>query len=288
MMRFLGYLFLLLLVVAAALAGAYYYLDRQASAFVVQSVRPIYSTWDFAAMKRRASAQLFDAPEHDRSGRKMFEMFSRALGPLQSVAMPKGGPEYGWKSDAEIRGVYASYSVQAEFERGEARLLFVVAREGGLWRIVGFRVDGPASVEAVGSALEKRGPDAAFKPGNPEETATMTATARQIIACLDSDAVGKCWDGASPNLKQAVGKQEFVSGIATARTRWGVLQKREVRAVEFSLDVPRFPRGQFARATFDSTFSRERVEERLLFYNQDGVWLLIGYRWIEPRGHEAT
>ena len=234
-------------------------------------------------MKHRSTAQLFGTPEYERSGRKMFVMFSRALGPLQSAAVPEGGPEYGWKSDADIRGVYASYSVQAEFERGEARLRFVVAKEEGVWRIVGFRVDGPLAIEAVGAALEKRGSDPAFKAGNPEETAAVTERAEQIIACLDSNAVGKCWDGATSEFKQNVVKQEFVSGIGAVRAKRGLLQDRQIRAVEFALDVPGFPRGQYARASFDSRFSRETLEERLLFYNQDGTWVLSGYRWIEQR-----
>lgn len=282
MMRFLGYLFLLLVVAAAALLGARYYLDRQATAFVTQAVQPIYGSWNFDALKRRESRRIQTA-DFERGGREMFRMFGRALGPLQSAAAPTGGVEFGWKSDAEIRGVYASYSVPAKFEHGEARLQFVVVKEDGVWRIIGFRVDSPAALDAVSEAIGKQGSGPSFQPGDPEATAAVTASAMQAMACLDSDAVGRCWDGASHEFKQSVSKQAFSAKLSAVRAKRGLLQNRKLRAVEFMRDMPGAPRGQYARAVFETIFSRATLEERLLFYKQDGEWVLSGYRWDERR-----
>src|SRR5688572_8140924 len=112
MIRLLGYLFLVVLIAAAALAGGYYHLDRQASAYVARSVRPIYSDWNVEALKQRESV-LVQNTDFERGARDLFLMFRGLLGPLRSAESPRGGPEFGWKSDAEIKGVFARYSVQA-------------------------------------------------------------------------------------------------------------------------------------------------------------------------------
>lgn len=282
-MRFLGYLFLLLIVVAAFLFGTRYYLDRQAGAFVTQAVQPIYTSWNFEALKRRASDRLLRTPDFDRAGREMFRAFGRALGPLQSAAAPEGGTTYSWKPDAEIRGVHADFSVQAQFEHGEAQLQFVVVKEGGVWRIVGFRVDSPAALNAVSEAIGKQRSEVSFVPGSPEATAAVTASATKAIACLDSHATGGCWDRASRHFKQDVTRQKFTSQLAAMRARSGLPQNRNVRSVGFMADVPGYPRGEYARAVYETTFSRAKLEERLLLFKQEGEWVLSGYRWEERR-----
>jgi len=282
-MRFLGYLFLLLVGVAAVLFGTRYYLDRQAGAFVTQAVQPIYTSWNFEALKRRASDRLLQTPDFDLSGREMFRAFGRALGPLRSAAAPKGGTTYSWKSDAEIRGVHADFSVQAQFEHGKAQLKFVVVKEGGVWRIVGFRIDSPAALDAVSEAIGKQRSEVSFVPGNPEATAAVTASATKAMACLDSDSTGSCWDRASRHFKQDVSRQEFTSNLAAMRASSGLPQGRNLRSVGFMVDVPGYPRGDYARAVYETTFSRAKLEERLLFFKQDGEWVLSGYRWNERR-----
>ena len=89
MIRFLGYLFILLLIVAAALFGGRYYLDRQASTYVSQAVQPIYSKWNFEALKSRASPRLLEVADFETGGRQMFDAFGRVLGPLQSADSPE-------------------------------------------------------------------------------------------------------------------------------------------------------------------------------------------------------
>ena len=279
MMRFLGYLFALLLIVAAALFGGRYYLDRQARTYVSQAVRPIYSNWNFAAMKSRASPRIRDVVDFEASGRRLFDAFGGVLGPLQTADAPEGGPEFGWKSDAEIRGLFARYTVNARFERGEARLRFVVAKESGTWQIIGFRIEGPASLDSAVAAFAKQGSETSFRPGGPEETAAVTDSARKVVDSLDAGTAGDCWDDASPALKQIVARERFVADMGAQRTAVGSLKDRRHLTVEFALDLPGRPRGRYARAEFESSFTRGTLEERLLFYNEDGKWLLAGYRW---------
>jgi uncharacterized protein DUF4019 len=279
MMRFLGYLFVLLLIVAAALFGGRYYVDRQARTYVAQAVKPIYSNWNFAAMKSRASPRIRDVADFEASGRRLFDAFGGVLGPLQSADAPEGSPEFGWKSDAEVRGLFARYTVNARFERGEARLRFVVAKEGGIWQIIGFRIEGPASLESAVAAFATQGSESSFKPGNAEESAAIAASARKVIESLDAGTAGDCWDNSSPALKQIVSRERFLSDMTAQRAEVGSLKDRNPLAVEFALDLPGRPRGRYARAEFESSFTRGTLEERLLFYHQDGKWLLAGYRW---------
>lgn len=282
MIRFLGYLFLLLLIAALVLAGGYYYLDRQASAYVARSVRPIYTDWNFEAMKLRES-ELVRNSEFERGGRELFRIFSGALGSLKTAGPPRGGPGFGWTPDADITGIYARYSVQAMFERGEAQLHFVVVKEEGTWRIAGFRVDSPVLLDKVRKSSGKPESSPGFEHGDPEETARVTKDAMAAMACLESEAVGRCWDGASANFKRNVHKKEFVSAVEASRSSWGRLRERRLRAVEFARDLDGFPPGRYARASFDSTFTEVRNEQRLLFYDEGGVWVLVGYRWIDQR-----
>ena len=279
MIRFLGYLFILLLIVAAALFGGRYYLDRQASTYVSQAVQPIYSKWTFAALKSRASPRLLEVADFETSGQQMFDAFGRVLGPLQSADEPEGGPEYGWKSDAEIRGLFARYTVNAKFEHGEARLRFDVVKESSAWNIIGFRVDGPASLESAVAAIARQGSDSSFKPGNAEESAAVAANAMQVLESLDAGTAGSCWDNASPALKQIVARERFMADMAAQRAQVGSLKNRKSLPVEFALDLPGRPRGRYARVEFESYFARANLEERLLFYHRDGKWLLTGYRW---------
>jgi hypothetical protein len=282
MIRLLGYLFLVMLIAAAALAGGYYHLDRQASAYVAKSVRPIYSDWSLEALKQRESV-LVHKTDFERGARELFLMFGGALGPLRSAESPRGGPEFGWQSDAEIRGVFARYSVKAKFERGEAQLHFFVVKEDGTWRIAGLRIESEKLFDLAGKSIVNHRSAAAFKPGGPEETARVTQSALAAMACLESEAVGRCWEDASLSFKKNVNKEKFVSMVEATRSTWGKLRERRLRAVEFTRDINGFPPGQYARASFDSTYSQDSVEERVLFYDQGGVWVLTGYRTLEPR-----
>jgi hypothetical protein len=279
MLRILGFLFLLLIAATVGLFGARYYLDRQARTYVTEALPTIYTRWDFEALKRRASRQLLQSTDFDYSGREMFRTFERALGSLKSAAAAKGGPDIAWKSDAPVRGVYADYSVRARFERGEAQLQFVVVKEDGAWRIAGFRIESPAALDAVGGAIGQKSSAPSFEPGNPQDTAAVTASAMRAVGCLDSDAVDRCWENTSRAFKQLFAKQEFVAQIAAMRAKCGILQNRNLRVVGFMLDMPGQARGQYAAALFETTFSRATLEEKVVFYKQDGDWLLSGYSW---------
>lgn len=138
-------------------------------------------------------------------------------------------------------------------------------------------------VRCATKSIAKQGSSAAFKPGGPEETARATQSALAAMACLDSEAVGRCWEDASLSFKKNVNKEKFVSMVEATRSVWGKLRERRLRAVEFTRDIDGFPPGQYARALFDSTFSQDRMEERLLFHDQGGVWVLAGYRTLGPR-----
>jgi len=79
----------------------------------------------------------------NEDGPRMFNWGGQVLGTLERLGAPKGGASIRWGAKSPVRGFYASYTFNAEFSNGEARLDIELLLEGGKWRLVGTKFNSP-------------------------------------------------------------------------------------------------------------------------------------------------
>lgn len=114
------------------------------------------------------------------------------------------------------------------------------------------------------------------------QDAEMTQAALQVMQLVDADRVGEVWDGASPVMKQAVSREDFVRQVTSDRTALGAVSGRAnpvVSRTQGEAGGP-VPEGLYINVQSASSFAnqpqpiRELVSFRL---DDDRTWRVSGY-----------
>ena len=115
------------------------------------------------------------------------------------------------------------------------------------------------------------------------QDADMTQAALQVMQLIDQNRAGDVWDGASPVMKQAVSRDDFVNQITTDRNTLGAVSGRAnpvVTRTQGGEAGGAVPAGLYINVASASTFAnqsqpvRELVSFRL---DEDQVWRVTGY-----------
>jgi hypothetical protein len=111
---------------------------------------------------------------------------------------------------------------------------------------------------------------------------SMAANAEAIAQLVDQGKAGDVWDQASNVAKQAVSRNDFVSGINKQRDNAGKLESRKLAAVTHSISkgAQKLPAGDYINVVFASRFANEKAPIRELVsyhYDTDKVWRVSGY-----------
>ncbi len=114
------------------------------------------------------------------------------------------------------------------------------------------------------------------------QDADMTQAALQVMQLVDQDRIGEIWDGASPVMKQAVSKEDFVRQIGSDRSAVGAVSGRANPLVSRTQgeEGGQVPAGLYINVSSATTFAnqpnpiRELVSFRL---DEDRVWRVSGY-----------
>lgn len=114
------------------------------------------------------------------------------------------------------------------------------------------------------------------------QDADMTQAALQVMQLVDQNRIGEIWDGASPVMKQAVSKEDFVRQIGSDRTAVGAVSGRANPLVSRTQgeEGGQVPAGLYINVSSATTFAnqpnpiRELVSFRL---DEDRVWRVSGY-----------
>lgn len=133
----------------------------------------------------------------------------------------------------------------------------------------------PAAATAPPVSREERARRAA-------QDAQIVAAARQVLSLVDGGRMDEVWEGASPAMKRAVPKGEFVRQLALDRRRLGVVVSRAEPAVgrERYAAGSRVPQGAYLNVAFPTRFARADVAIRELVsfrLDEDRVWRVSGY-----------
>jgi succinate dehydrogenase hydrophobic anchor subunit len=142
----LGGFFAVILLVAGIAAAIYFphamKLDREAIAYIQDTMPKIVGHWNSKELLDRATPQLDSTMKSHGGPERHFEMF-RKLGPLKHLNAPTGGvgtTVYPGQGAATL----GEYSAKAEFENGTATILIQLLRMNGQWMINGLRVNSDA------------------------------------------------------------------------------------------------------------------------------------------------
>jgi len=114
------------------------------------------------------------------------------------------------------------------------------------------------------------------------QDAEMGAAALQVMQMIDGNRAGEVWDGASPTMKSAVTRDEFVRQINIDRSRLGAPGKRDQPVVSRSQfgAGEAVPEGIYVNVASPTTFANqpEAVRELVSFrFDEDRTWRVSGY-----------
>jgi hypothetical protein len=114
------------------------------------------------------------------------------------------------------------------------------------------------------------------------QDAEMTQAALQVMQLVDAERIGEVWDGASPVMKQAVSRDDFVRQITSDRNALGAVAGRAdpvVTRTQGEEGGP-VPAGLYINVQSATSFAnqpqpvRELVSFRL---DEDRTWRVSGY-----------
>ena len=117
-------------------------LDREATAYIQESVPKIISPWSSQALVDRATPELMATAKSPDDIQNLFETF-RTLGALKHLGEPKGmvtTMSFTGKGSTTV----GNYAIPVEFENGKATISLQIKLEGDRWRINGFHLNGNA------------------------------------------------------------------------------------------------------------------------------------------------
>ena len=117
-----------------------------------------------------------------------------------------------------------------------------------------------------------------FEKGSAEESAAVAAQAQRRIKSLDAGEHGQAWDQAARPFQELTPRPVFIAGIKSMRGMVGEAKARAILGVGFTKELQDAPPGYYAAVVFETNFANANgVEEKLVFFNQNGQWRLAGY-----------
>lgn len=113
------------------------------------------------------------------------------------------------------------------------------------------------------------------------QDAEIVAAARQVLSLVDDGRIDDIWEGASPAMKRAVPKGEFVRQLALDRRAVGGVVSRAEPVVgrERYAAGGRVPQGAYLNVAFPTRFARTdgAIRELVSFrLDEDRVWRVSG------------
>ncbi|MGH8445293.1 MAG: hypothetical protein ACREVL_08495 [Solimonas sp.] len=141
-----GAVFLVLLLLGGGFIGYAAWqgrqLDASSKAYVEANIPPIVATWSTERMSALASPQMLEAIQANaQTLERMFHKLS-GLGALKSFDDIKGESQT-FLNAGQPKVVGATYTANAKFDHGEAKVSIRLIRLGGEWRLQMLNIDSP-------------------------------------------------------------------------------------------------------------------------------------------------
>jgi hypothetical protein len=121
-------------------------LDAESKAYVDKAVVAIADDWDADALWQRSSPRFRKATKEDDL-RNFFAAARGALGRLVECRSTSGQATVMLTPTGSV--TTASYTVEAQFEKGVAEIRIGAVKDGSQWRIEGFHIDSAALMRSL-------------------------------------------------------------------------------------------------------------------------------------------
>jgi len=110
-----------------------------------------------------------------------------------------------------------------------------------------------------------------------KERAARSAEAWLVL--LDQGEYAENWESSASLAKNAVGKDQWVESMESARTMFGSLVNRTVKSTEYARTLPGVPDGDYVIIQYQTSFEKKNsaIETVTLMLDSDGKWRVSGY-----------
>jgi len=125
--------------------------EKKAKTYIDKVVPEIIENWDMDKLKQNAHANFFSATSNENT-RQYFFLF-KELGPLKEYKGSLGEVVVS-KSSAGVRTVTGNYTIEADFEKGSAKVFVGIIKGKNGWGIIGFRAESDLFSKTMASRQE--------------------------------------------------------------------------------------------------------------------------------------
>ncbi|MEF2231587.1 MAG: DUF4019 domain-containing protein [Pseudodesulfovibrio sp.] len=106
------------------------------------------------------------------------------------------------------------------------------------------------------------------------------AAAETWLRLIDGGEYDRCWDQASPIMKQNMPHADWRRALAEGAAQLGPLSARRLERSKLDRDPPHGPTGRYALFRFDAIYQDTTLHETLALRLEDGTWRVVAY-WLE-------
>lgn len=133
--------------------------------YMEEAFLAIATFWDDQELMKRASPYLQAIEAKQKQTPKLFELFKQ-IGDLKTnkgcVFLTQNNTDIPFTDPTDAPKINAAYSCSADFEKGDARIQFVISKDSGTWEISSYRVFSPFLEALVAKPTAE--PEAPKKP----------------------------------------------------------------------------------------------------------------------------
>lgn len=108
--------------------------------------------------------------------------------------------------------------------------------------------------------------------------------AREWLGLADSGQYGATWDQAGQLFQGSTAREKWEAGLAAARKSYGNVERRNLKTVVVTENLPNAPQGKYVVTTFDTKFAQapaSTTEVVTSFLESSGQWKVVGYN-VKP------
>jgi len=105
-------------------------------------------------------------------------------------------------------------------------------------------------------------------------------TAEAWLRLVDGGEYDRCWDQASPLLRENMQRDVWSRALTQGAAQLGPLAVRKLENSQLDSNPPQRPEGEYALFRFGSIFRNATVRETLALRMENGAWRVVAY-WLE-------
>lgn len=112
-----------------------------------------------------------------------------------------------------------------------------------------------------------------------EAVAKAKDAAQVWLALVDSGAYSQSWEQSAAPFRAAVSATDWAHAVQSARSPFGAVKARTLKAAAFMTSLPGAPKGEYVVIQYDSQFANNTnaIETVTPMRDKDGTWKVSGY-----------